>query len=81
MVAAAWWLGNIKVSAITTFSLRPAANTMVSAMSSGVKGSQPLLKISIRTICSQNLGITYAYTASAFDLSPPNLTTENSVST
>ncbi|KAI6749524.1 hypothetical protein HG530_014938 [Fusarium avenaceum] len=28
---------------------------MVSAMSSGVKGSQPLLKISIRTICSQNL--------------------------
>lgn len=37
-----WWLGKINVSAITTFSRRPAANTMTSAMSSGVSGSQPL---------------------------------------
>lgn len=41
-VAAAWWLGNIRESAITTFSLLPAVNTTTSAMSSGVKGSTPL---------------------------------------
>ena len=46
-VAAAWWLGNIRLSAITTFSLRPAANTMASATSSGVSGSQPLQSVSI----------------------------------
>lgn len=42
MVAAAWWLGKINVSAMTTFSLLPAANTIVSAISSGVNGSHPL---------------------------------------
>lgn len=35
-----WWLGKIRVSAITTFSRRPAANTITSAISSGVSGSQ-----------------------------------------
>jgi hypothetical protein len=37
-----WWLGKIRVSATTTFSLRPAVKTTISAMSSGVNGSQPL---------------------------------------
>jgi hypothetical protein len=37
-----WWLGKISVSAITTFSLRPAAKTTTSAMSSGLSGSQSL---------------------------------------
>ena len=38
-----WWFGKMRVSAMTTFSLRPALNTITSAMSSGVRGSQPLL--------------------------------------
>lgn len=42
MVAAAWWLGKMSVSAMTTFSLLPAAKTMASAMSSPVSGSHPL---------------------------------------
>lgn len=42
MVALAWWLGKTSKSAMTTFSLRPAANTIISAMSSGVKGVTPL---------------------------------------
>ena len=37
-----WWLGKISESASTTFSLRPAAKTIISAMSSGVNGSHPL---------------------------------------
>lgn len=41
IVAAAWWFGNISVSATTTFSLLPAVKTMTSATSSGVSGSQP----------------------------------------
>lgn len=40
VVTLTWWLGKIKVSAITTFSGRPAANTTTSAMSSPVSGSQ-----------------------------------------
>ncbi len=39
-----WWFGYTSVSATTTFSLLPAANTTISAISSGVKGSQPLPK-------------------------------------
>jgi hypothetical protein len=41
-----WWLGKIRVSAITTFCRRPAAKTMTSAMSSGVRGSHPLIDVS-----------------------------------
>lgn len=41
-VALAWWFGKTSVSATTTFSLRPAAKTITSAISSGVKGSTPL---------------------------------------
>lgn len=37
-----WWLGYTSISASTTFSRLPAANTTISAISSGVKGSQPL---------------------------------------
>ena len=37
-----WWLGKTRVSAITTFSRRPAAKTITSAMSSPVNGSTPL---------------------------------------
>lgn len=42
IVALAWWFGNIKVSATTTFSRLPAVKTITSAISSGVNGSQPL---------------------------------------
>lgn len=38
-----WCDGKIRVSAMTTFSLRVAEKTMTSAMSSGVNGSTPLL--------------------------------------
>lgn len=37
-----WCCGKMSVSAMTTFSLRVAANTTTSAMSSGVNGSMPL---------------------------------------
>lgn len=53
-----WWLGYTSVSAITTFSRLPAANTTISAISSGVKGSQPL---QIRSVLSTTaLPQTYA---------------------
>src|SRR6187402_3704575 len=39
-----WWFGKINESASTTFSLRPAAKTTTSAISSGVNGSQPLFR-------------------------------------
>lgn len=38
-----WCDGKIRVSAMTTFSLRVAEKTITSAMSSGVNGSTPLL--------------------------------------
>lgn len=48
-----WWLGKIKVSATTTFSLRPAVKTTTSAISSGVKGSHPLCQ---SVLSCQSLG-------------------------
>lgn len=41
-----WWLGKIRLSARTTFSFRPAANTTTSAISSGVNGSTPSYTLS-----------------------------------
>lgn len=53
-----WWLGKIRVSAMTTFSRRPAARTTTSAISSPVNGSTPLLNIS-HIVRSNFLSISY----------------------
>lgn len=61
-VSLTWWLGNTRVSATTTFSRRVALKTMISAISSGVRGSTPLK--------SQKVSFTYldcnAFTLSAW---------------